>query len=239
MNFFKQTTLIGIGLIGSSIARALKKKKVTKKICIFSRTERTINKAKKLKLGNFYTNDLEKSVEGSDLIIICTPLSTYKNILDKISNHIMPNTILTDVGSAKLNAVKIFSKLKNVKFNILPAHPIAGTEKSGPESGFAELFYKKCCLLTPYTDTDKVHLDKVVFFWEELGMFVDIMSPEMHDLVLATISHLPHLVAFNLVDTASKLENKKNYEVTKYAAGDFLIIRGLHHRIQSCGEMFF
>ena len=99
-------------------------------------------------------------------------------------------------------------------------------------------FTKKYCLLTPYTDTDKVHLDKVVFFWEELGMFVDIMSPEMHDLI-ATISHLPHLVAFNLVDTASKLENKKNYEVTKYAAGDFLIIRGLHHRIQSCGEMFF
>ena len=110
MNLFKQTTLIGIGLIGSSIARVLKKKRLSKKIFIFSKTQKTINKAKKLKLGNFYTNNLEKSVEGSDLIIICTPLSTYKNILDKISNHIMPNTILTDVGSAKLNAVKIFNK---------------------------------------------------------------------------------------------------------------------------------
>ena len=159
MNFFKQTTLIGIGLIGSSIARALKKKRLSKKICIFSRTKKTIYKAKKLKLGNFYTNDLEKSVKGSDLIIICTPLSTYKNILDKISKHIMPNTILTDVGSTKLNVVKIFSKLKNVKFNILPAHPIAGTEKSGPESGFAELFNKRWCVITPMGKNNKNSLN--------------------------------------------------------------------------------
>ena len=149
MNFFKQTTLIGIGLIGSSIARALKKKKVTKKICIFSRTEKTINKAKKLKLGNFYTNDLEKSVEGSDLIIICTPLSTYKNILDKISKHIMPNTILTDVGSTKLNVVKIFSKLKKIVTNKLP---------------FSEIHFFPLCPL-PFFCNSAITIPIFVFFF--------------------------------------------------------------------------
>ena len=110
MNFFKQTTLIGIGLIGSSIARALKKKRLCKKICIFSRTSKTLNKAKKFKLGNFYTNNLLESVKNSDLIIICTPISSYKNILEKISKHIIPGAILTDVGSVKSHVVKIFSK---------------------------------------------------------------------------------------------------------------------------------
>ena len=118
MNLFKQTTLIGIGLIGSSIARALKEKRLSKKICIFSRTKKTINKAKKLKLGNFYTNDLEKSVKNSDLIIICTPLSTYKTILERISDSIMPGAILSDVGSVKSNVVKIFSKIQNKNFPI-------------------------------------------------------------------------------------------------------------------------
>ena len=168
MNFFKQTTLIGIGLIGSSIARALKKKRISKKICIFSKTQKTINKAKKFKLGNFYTNNLEESVKGSDLIIICTPLSTYKNILEKISKHIMQDAILTDVGSAKLNVVNIFSKLKNAKFHILPAHPIAGTEKSGPESGFAELFNKRWCVITPMGKNDNKSLNKLKKLWKNL-----------------------------------------------------------------------
>ena len=120
MNLFKQTTLIGIGLIGSSIARALKKKRLSKKIFIFSRSLNTIKKAKKLKLGNFYTNNLKESVKNSDLIILCTPLSTYKNILNKISKHISPNAIVTDVGSVKSSVVKIFSKFKNNKYHIIP-----------------------------------------------------------------------------------------------------------------------
>ena len=165
MNLFKQTTLIGIGLIGSSIARALKEKRLSKKICIFSRTKKTINKAKKLKLGNFYTNDLEKSVKNSDLIIICTPLSTYKTILERISDSIMPGAILSDVGSVKSNVVKIFSKIQNKNFHIIPAHPIAGTEKSGPEAGFAELFENRWCVLTPIRRNDKESLNKIKKLW--------------------------------------------------------------------------
>ena len=221
MNFFKQTTLIGIGLIGSSIARALKKKRLTKKICIFSRTKKTINKAKKLKLGNFYTNNLEKSVEGSDLIIICTPLSTYKNILDKISNHIMPNTILTDVGSAKLNAVKIFSKLKNVKFNILPAHPIAGTEKSGPESGFSELFNKRWCVITPMGKNNKSSLNKLKKLWNILGSKVQIMDAKNHDKILAITSHMPHLISYAIVSSSLNVNAKEKSQKIKFSAGGF------------------
>jgi len=221
MNFFKQTTLIGIGLIGSSIARALKKKRLTKKIFIFSRTKKTINKAKKLKLGNFYTNNLEKSVEGSDLIIICTPLSTYKNILDKISNHIMPNTILTDVGSAKLNAVKIFSKLKNVKFNILPAHPIAGTEKSGPESGFSELFNKRWCVITPMGKNNKLSLNKLKKLWNILGSKVQIMDAKNHDKILAITSHMPHLISYAIVSSSLNVNAKEKSQIIKFSAGGF------------------
>ena len=217
MNFFKQTTLIGIGLIGSS----LKKKRLSKKICIFSRTKKTIYKAKKLKLGNFYTNDLEKSVKGSDLIIICTPLSTYKNILDKISKHIMPNTILTDVGSTKLNVVKIFSKLKNVKFNILPAHPIAGTEKSGPESGFAELFNKRWCVITPMGKNNKNSLNKLKKLWNIFGSKVQIMNAKNHDKILSITSHMPHLISYAIVFSSLNANAKEKSQIIKFSAGGF------------------
>ena len=221
MILFKQTTLIGIGLIGSSIARALKKKRLSKKICIFSRTKKTINKAKKLKLGNFYTNNLEKSVKGSNLIIICSPLSTYKNILDKISDHIESNTILTDVGPSKLSVVKIFSKLKNINFNILPAHPIAGTEKSGPESGFAELFNKRWCVITPMGKNNKQSLKKLKKLWNTIGSKVQIMEAKNHDKILAITSHLPHLVSYAIVSSSLNANKKEKSQIIKFSAGGF------------------
>ena len=221
MNFFKQTTLIGIGLIGSSIARALKKKRISKRICIFSKTQKTIDKAKKLQLGNFYTNNLEESVKGSDLIIICTPLSTYKNILDKISKHIMPNTILTDVGSTKSNVVKIFSKLKNVKFNILPSHPIAGTEKSGPESGFAELFNKRWCVITPMGKNNKNSLNKLKKLWNIFGSKVQIMNAKNHDKILSITSHMPHLISYAIVFSSLNANAKEKSQIIKFSAGGF------------------
>ena len=184
MNLFKQTTLIGIGLIGSSIARAIKKKNLSKRICIFSRSQKTINKAKKLKLGNIYTTHLKQSVKNSDLVILCTPLSTYETILKKISNNIMPNAILSDVGSVKLSVDKIFSKFLNKGFHIIPAHPIAGTEKSGPEAGFAELFVRRWCVLTPSSNYDKKSLNKIQKLWINLGSKTLIMKPENHDKIL-------------------------------------------------------
>ena len=221
MNFFKQTTLIGIGLIGSSIARALKKKRISKRICIFSKTQKTIVKAKKLQLGNFYTNNLEESVKGSDLIIICTPLSTYKNILEKISKHIMQDAILTDVGSVKLNVVNIFSKLKNAKFHILPAHPIAGTEKSGPESGFAELFNKRWCVITPMGKNDNKSLNKLKKLWKNFGSKVQIMSAKNHDKILAITSHMPHLISYSIVSSSLNVNAKEKSQIIKFSAGGF------------------
>ena len=221
MNLFKKTTLIGIGLIGSSIARAIKKNHLSKKICIFSRTPETIRKAKKLKLGNLYTSNLEESVNKSDLIIICTPLSSYKDIVGRISKYIMPNAILTDVGSTKLNVVKIFSQVKNEKFHIIPAHPIAGTEKSGPESGFAELFAKRWCVLTPMGKNNKKSLSKLKNLWINFGSKVQIMKPEKHDKILAITSHMPHLISYSIVSSVLNVNAKEKSQIIKFSAGGF------------------
>ena len=221
MNLFKQTTLIGIGLIGSSIARAIKKKNLSKRICIFSRSQKTINKAKKLKLGNIYTTHLKQSVKNSDLVILCTPLSTYETILKKISNNIMPNAILSDVGSVKLSVDKIFSKFLNKGFHIIPAHPIAGTEKSGPEAGFAELFVRRWCVLTPSSNYDKKSLNKIQKLWINLGSKTFIMKPENHDKILALTSHMPHLISYSIVSSVLNINAKEKSKVIKFSAGGF------------------
>ena len=221
MNLFKQTTLIGIGLIGSSIARAIKKKNLSKRICIFSRSQKTINKAKKLKLGNIYTTHLKQSVKNSDLVILCTPLSTYETILKKISNNIMPNAILSDVGSVKLSVDKIFSKFLNKGFYIIPAHPIAGTEKSGPEAGFAELFVRRWCVLTPSSNYDKKSLNKIQKLWINLGSKTFIMKPENHDKILALTSHMPHLISYSIVSSVLNINAKEKSKVIKFSAGGF------------------
>ena len=205
MNFFKQTTLIGIGLIGSSIARALKKNKLSKRIHIYSKTKKTINRAKKLNLGDFYTNNLELSVKNSDLIIICTPLSTYESIMLKIYKHIMADAILSDVGSAKLSVVRIFDKFKKTKFHILPAHPIAGTEISGPDSGFAELFKKRWCVITPMGKNNSKSLNKLKKLWVQFGSKVEIMNAKNHDKILALTSHVPHLISYSIVSSTLKV----------------------------------
>ena len=217
MKLFKQTTLIGIGLIGSSIARALKKERLSEKICIFSKTKKTLNKAKKLRLGDFYTNNLDASIRGSDLIIICTPLSTYKNILSKISRHVMSDAILTDVGSSKINVVKEFLKIKNNEINLLPAHPIAGTEKSGPEAGFAGLFDKRWCVITPMGRNDSKSLNKLKKLWNIFGSKVQIMDAENHDKILAITSHMPHLISYSIV--SSILNSKQKSQIIKFSAG--------------------
>tara|TARA_B100000029_G_scaffold197568_2_gene195692 strand:+ start:10509 stop:11387 length:879 start_codon:yes stop_codon:yes gene_type:complete len=221
MNLFKQTTLIGIGLIGSSIARALKKKKISKKINIFTRSKRTLNKAKKLKLGNFYTNKIEESVKNSDLIIICTPLSTYGDILNKISKYIDKNAILTDVGSVKLKVTKIFSKLKEKHLNIIPAHPIAGTENSGPDAGFAELFNKRWCVLTPMGRNNKQSLMKMKKLWNQFGSKVQVMNASNHDKILSLTSHMPHLISYSIVSSALNVNNKEKSQIVKFSAGGF------------------
>ena len=219
MNIFKKTTMIGIGLIGSSIARALKKKRLSKKICIFSQTNKTLNKARKLKLGDFYTNNLEKSVQNSDLVIICTPISAYKKILNKISKNLMQGAILTDVGSTKSTVVDTFLKIKKPNFNILPAHPIAGTEKSGPESGFAELFNNRWCVITPMGRNDNKSLNKLKNLWNKLGSKVQIMNATEHDKILAITSHVPHLISYSIVSSTLASNSKQKSQIIKFSAG--------------------
>ena len=230
MNFFKQTTLIGIGLIGSSIARALKKNKLSKRIHIYSKTKKTINRAKKLNLGDFYTNNLELSVKNSDLIIICTPLSTYESVMLKIYKHIMADAILSDVGSAKLSVVRIFDKFKKTKFHILPAHPIAGTEKSGPDSGFAELFKKRWCVITPMGKNNSKSLNKLKKLWVQFGSKVEIMNAKNHDKILALTSHVPHLISYSIVSSTLKVYALEKSQIIKFSAG------GLRYftRISAC-----
>ncbi len=219
---FDTVAIIGIGLIGSSIARGIQKNKVARRVFGYAKTARTREKAEELGYMDKIFDTSVGAVSDADLIILCAPVGSNTDIMKEIREHIKKGSIITDVGSVKKAVIDQIAKYLPDGVDFIPGHPIAGTEFSGPESGFAELFYKKCCLLTPYTKTDKVQLNKLISFWEELGMFVDTMSPEMHDLVLATISHLPHLVAFNLIDTASKLENRKDLEFTKYSAGGFL-----------------
>ena len=221
MSLFKQTTLIGIGLIGSSISRAIKENHLSEKIFVYSRTKKTIQRAKKLNLGNFYTSDLKESVKGSDLIIICSPLSTYGNILKVISNIIMPGAILTDVGSAKLNVIKAFYKLRNINFNILPAHPIAGTEKSGPDAGYSKLFNKRWCVITPMGKNDNKSLIKLKKLWYKFGSKVKIMNSEKHDKILAITSHMPHLISYAIVSSSLKANAKEKSQIIKFSAGGF------------------
>ena len=219
---FDTVAIIGIGLIGSSIARGIKKNRIARRVFGYAKTAATREKAGELGYMDKIFDTSAGAVNDADLIVLCAPVGSNADIMKEIKGHLKRGSIITDVGSVKKAVIDQIDEHLPDGVSFIPGHPIAGTEFSGPESGFAELFNKKCCLLTPYTKTDKVQLNKVISFWEELGMFVDTMSPEMHDLVLATISHLPHLVAFNLVDTAAKLENNKNQEITKYAAGGFL-----------------
>ena len=219
---FDTVAIIGIGLIGSSIARGIQKNKIARRVFGYAKTIATRKKAEELGYMDKIFDTSAGAVHNADLIILCVPVGSNADIMREIKEHLKMGAIITDVGSVKKAVIDQIDMYLPDGVCFIPGHPIAGTEFSGPESGFAELFNKKCCLLTPYTKTDKGQLNKLISFWEELGMFVDTMSPEMHDLVLATISHLPHLVAFNLVDTASKLENRENQEFTKYSAGGFL-----------------
>ena len=306
---FKKISIIGLGLIGSSIALAIKKKKLAEITSGYSRSLKTRTIAKKLKLTSEIKNNISDCVKNSDLVIICTHLSSYKSIFKKISPHLNKDAIVTDVGSAKessiseveslikkkinfvpahpiagteksgpkagfaelfeerwciitplkgnktrdINKVKTFWKklgskveimtpsrhdkvmavtakessisevesLIKKKINFVPAHPIAGTEKSGPKAGFAELFEERWCIITPLKGNKTRDINKVKTFWKKLGSKVETMTPSRHDKVMAVTSHLPHLIAYNMVHTAADLENFTKSDIVKYSASGF------------------
>ena len=221
MDKFNKVTFIGFGLINSSLAHVFKSKSLAKETCAYSRRKETRNKIKNLNIVDNVYDDIKRSVKNSDLIILGVPVGAMKKIVTIIAPLLERETIITDVGSVKKELVDSISLILPKHIHFIPGHPIAGTENSGPESGFLELFNGRWCILTPGQNTSKSALAKVKNMWKEAGMQIAIMDAEYHDRVLAITSHIPHLVAFSIVGTVTELEDQLKTEVIKYSAGGF------------------
>ena len=216
---FKKVCIIGCGLIGSSIARAIKKKKLSNQIVSSNRSEITNKRVIKLNIVDDSSADIKKMVRESDLVIIATPLSSYKDVIFKIKNSLKNGAILTDVGSVKKKVISLIEK--NIPKNIswISSHPIAGTEESGPDSGFADLFKNRWCILTPSNQAKDKDIKLLKIFWKKIGSRVEIMDAKQHDYILSITSHIPHLIAYNIVHTTLNVKKKKNRDIIKYSAG--------------------
>jgi len=215
---FNKICVLGCGLIGSSLLRAISKKKLAKEINAFDKSKEVSSYLEK----NFsfkVTKNIDEAVKESDLVIISSPLSSYKEILLAIKSSLKKNVILTDTGSAKKEVNKIINNSNLDNVNWISSHPIAGTEFSGPESGFAELFENRWCIISADKDTSNEEIKKIEKFWIELGSKVKLMSFEQHDYVLSLTSHLPHVVAYSIVKTAINDDEKFKNDIIQYSAG--------------------
>ena len=218
---FERVALIGIGLLGSSISHAARRAGLVSEIVGSAATPATRAKAVELGLVSEVFATGAEAVRGADLVVLCTPVGVYGRIAREIAPALADGAILTDVGSVKSAVVRDVGPHVPAGGHFVPAHPIAGTEQSGPEAGFAELFDNRWCILTPATGTDPEAVARLELFWQRLGSHVEIMTPEHHDLVLAITSHVPHLIAYNIVGTAAHLEEVTQSEVMKFSAGGF------------------
>jgi len=216
---FNKVCIIGCGLIGSSIARAIRKNHLSSKIVSSNRSDSVNKKVIELKIVDDSSSDTKKMAEGSDLIIIATPLSSYEDIISKIKNSLKSGTILTDVGSVKENVINLIEKDVPANVSWIPSHPIAGTEESGPEAGFSELFKNRWCILTPSKKAQEKDIKLLETFWKKIGSKVDIMEAKQHDYILSITSHMPHLIAYNIVNTSLNIQDKKESTIVKYSAG--------------------
>lgn len=218
---FKKIALIGIGLIGSSLARVIRRENLAETISISTASENTLEKARELNLGDLYTTKSSKAVKDADLVIVCVPVGASESVAIEIAAALKPDCIVTDVGSTKKSVIEQMSKHLPDNIHFIPGHPIAGTEHSGPEAGFASLFTGRWCILTPPKGTNEDAVQTLTEFWQACDSNVDIMEPDHHDLVLAIVSHLPQLIAYNIVGTADDLEFVTESEVIKYSASGF------------------
>jgi len=213
--------LIGIGLIGSSISRGARLWGLAREIVVQSRRAETVAEAERLQLGDRYTTSAAEAVDGADLVIVSIPVGACGAIAAEVGPVLKPGAIVSDVGSVKASVIRqMLPHLPN-DAHLVPGHPVAGTEHSGPAAGFADLFQNRWCILTPPNGTDQKAVERVKTFWQGLGSHVEIMDAEHHDLVLAITSHVPHLIAYNIVGTAAHLEQVTQSEVMKFAAGGF------------------
>ena len=218
---FEKIALVGAGLIGSSIAHASRRRGLGRHIAAYVPREATRQAAARSGFADSLHAELASAVADADLVILATPIGTLGRLSQESAPHLKPGAILTDVGSVK--SAVIHSVQPNVPpgVHFIPGHPVAGTEQSGPEAGFAELFDGRWCILTPLPSTDPGALEKLVQFWRGCGSNVELMDAKHHDLVLAITSHVPHLIAYNIVGTAADLETVTQGEVIKYSASGF------------------
>ena len=216
---FNNICIIGCGLIGSSILRAVKNKKISKTLTACDKSKDVLAYIKNQNLAEEVTDNLKIAVKDSDFIIISVPLSSYKEIILKIKDNLKEGAILTDTGSVKKEANKIVENLNLKNISWIPSHPIAGTEESGPKAGYAELFNNRWCIISASSNAKKEHIEKIKNFWETLGSKVKNMKIDEHDHILSLTSHLPHAVAYNLVKTAVEHNAKFKNEIIKYSAG--------------------
>ena len=215
----KNILIIGCGLIGSSLLRVIHKKKLAKKIFIYEKSKSNLAKVKRLRLPGTIVKTLKEGVINSDLIFFCTPMSEYKKIILKINNLILPNTIITDIGSSKTESSKVIKKFLKKGLQWIPSHPIAGSEVSGPEHGKENMFINRWCILVKDKNTKKNYLDILIKFWKKIGSKVIVMTSDKHDKIFSITSHLPHLIAYNLVKSAQDYEKKQNFGLIKFSAG--------------------
>ncbi|MGB8576522.1 MAG: prephenate/arogenate dehydrogenase family protein [Pseudolabrys sp.] len=218
---FNRLALIGIGLIGSSIARAARAQDAARTIVATARSPQTRRRVAELGLADQVVESNAAAVEGADLVIVCVPVGACGPVAKEIGPHLAAGAIVSDVGSVKGAVVRDMSPNLPKTVHFVPAHPVAGTEYSGPDAGFAELFVNRWCILTPSKDADTKAVDKLAAFWRLLGANVDTMDADHHDLVLAITSHLPHLIAYTIVGTADELQTVTRSEVLKFSAGGF------------------
>jgi cyclohexadieny/prephenate dehydrogenase len=218
---FDRIALIGFGLIGGSIARAAREQGLAKEIVTTARSAKTRARVMELGVVDRVVETNAEAASGADLVILCIPVGVCGAVAAEIAGHLKGGAIVSDVGSVKGAVVKEMAPHLPAGVHFVPAHPVAGTEHSGPDSGFAELFINRWCILTPPEGTDPKAVEKLRAFWTGIGARVEIMTPEHHDMVLAITSHLPHLIAYTIVGTADELEGVTQSEVLKFSAGGF------------------
>ena len=218
---FEKIAVLGLGLIGSSICHGVKAQGLAKTVVGHAKSAETRKVALEIGLVSEVFENPADAVKGADLVILCTPIGACGALAAATGKHLREGAIFTDVGSVKGAIVRDCAPHLPPNIHFIPGHPIAGTEQSGPRSGFAELFHHRWCILTPIAGTDPAAIEKLTKFWEALGSNVDVMSADHHDLVLAITSHLPHLIAYNTVATAADLETVTDSEVIKYSASGF------------------
>ena len=218
---FDTLAIIGPGLIGSSIMRAARAQDAVRTIVATSRSPETRKRVLELGIADKVVETNEQAVEGADLVIVCVPVGVCGAVAKEIAPYLKAGAIVSDVGSVKGAIVRDMSPHLPKTVHFVPAHPVAGTEHSGPDAGFAELFENRWCILTPPEGTDPQAIEKLTAFWRLLGANVERMAPDHHDLVLAITSHLPHLIAYTIVGTADELQTVTRSEVLKFSAGGF------------------